>query len=67
MGSIAQASGNLAAAVVGGQKITKEDLNLPQEKGNSYSPSGYDISNYGWTKTSTPPKLLGLRLMPGGY
>lgn len=62
MGSIAQASGNLGAQIVGNEKITKEDLNLPQLK----SPSGYSVSDYSLNDNRSP-RLLGLSLMPGGY
>lgn len=65
LGGIAHASGNLGAAIVGGQKITKEDLNLPQLKNNAVS--GYSTSDYTLTKDVTAPRLLGLSLMPGGY
>lgn len=65
MGSIAQASGNIATQYVGNEKITKEDLNLPTEK----SPSGYSAmstSDYSLNDNRSP-RLLGLSLMPGGY
>lgn len=64
-GSIAQASSRVAANYIENQPITKEDLDLPIKKDSS--PSGYSTSDYTLTKDTTTPKLLGLRLMPGGY
>ena len=64
MGSFAQAGGTVGASALANEKITKDDLKLPQLKDNS--PSGYSTSDYSLTKQASP-RLLGLSLMPGGY
>lgn len=65
LGGFAQAGGTVGASALANEKITKDELQLPQLK--SGTPSGYSVSDYTLTKDVVSPKVLGLTLMPGGY
>lgn len=59
VGSVAQAAGTVGANYISNQKVTKEDLKLPEAN----TPSGYSSFKINNGKSYEP---LGFSLMPGG-